>query len=57
MRRVSKKHNHSIKLKAKVRARGVRGQQWYPEARAQILRKKTRTQSSWNLHIAEAHPA
>ena len=83
-RRVSKKHNHSIKIKAKgerffsgiditgenllgapcstrnlakggrspVRARGSRSQQWYAESRAQMLRKKCRTQSLWNLHLA-----
>ena len=41
-----------IKIKAKVRARGARSQHWYPESRVQILRKKTRTQSLWNLHLA-----
>ena len=81
-RRVSKKHNHSIKIKAKgaccffsgtavvggdsvrgaaivkgeeqspVRARGSRYQQWYAESRVQMLRKKCRTQSLWNLHLA-----
>ena len=51
-RRVSKKHNHSIKIKAKVRSRGTRSQQWYPESRVQILRKKCRTQSLFNLHLA-----
>ena len=51
-RRVSKKHNHAIKIKAKVRARGTRSQHWYPESRVQILRKKCRTQSLWNLHLA-----
>ena len=82
-RRVSKKHNHSIKIKAKgerfalastlrgdlpgrhalrgtmkeggrspVRARGSRSQQWYAENRVQMLRKKCRTQSLWNLHLA-----
>ncbi len=51
-RRVSKKHNHSIKIKAKVRPRGQRSGQWYPEARVQILRKKARTQSLFNLHLA-----
>ena len=52
VRRVSKKHNHSIKIKAKVRARGTRGQNWYNENRVQLLRKKCRTQSLWNLHLA-----
>ena len=51
-RRVSKKHNHSIKIKAKVRSRGTRGQNWYSESRVQFIRKKARTQSLWNLHLA-----
>ena len=41
-----------IKSKAKVRARETRSQHWYPESRVQILRKKCRTQSLWNLHLA-----
>ena len=49
---MSKKHNHSIKIKAKVRARGTRSQNWYSETRAQFVRKKARTQSLWNLHLA-----
>ena len=40
------------RIKAKVRARGSRSQQWYAESRAQMLRKKCRTQSLWNLHLA-----
>ena len=47
-----KKHNHSLKIKAKVRARGVRSQQWYSEQRVQYLRKKVRAQNLWNLHLA-----
>ena len=35
-----------------VRARGSRSQQWYAESRVQMLRKKCRTQSLWNLHLA-----
>ena len=35
-----------------MRARGSRSQQWYAESRAQMLRKKCRTQSLWNLHLA-----
>ena len=52
VRKLSKKSNHSIKIKAKVRARGTRSQQWYAESRVQMLRKKCRTQSLWNLHLA-----
>ena len=54
VRRVSKKHNHSIKIKACVRPRGVRSLQWYPAQRVAHLRKKCRTQSLWNLHLAGA---
>ena len=52
VRRVSKKHNHSIRIKAKIRARGTRGQNWYPESRVQLVRKKCRTQSLFTLHLA-----
>ena len=30
LRRISKVHNHSLKVKARVRARGTRGQNWSP---------------------------
>ena len=52
VRRIAKKHNHSLKIKAKVRNRGVRSQQWYSEERVQYLRKKCRAQNLWNLHLA-----
>ena len=38
-----------IKIKAKVRPRGTRSGQWYPEDRVQKLRQKCRTQMLWNL--------
>ena len=58
VRRVAKKHNHSIKIKGKVRARGVRSQQWYSEQKVQYLRKKCRAQNLWNLHLAgDWHPS
>ena len=52
MRRVGKKHNHSIKIKAKVRARGSRSHNWHSEQRVQFIKKKARAQSLWNLHLA-----
>ena len=52
VRRIAKVHNHSIKIKGKVRARGVRSQQWYSDQRVAYLRKKCRAQSLWNLHLA-----
>ena len=52
VRRISKKHNHSMKIRACVRPKGVRSGQWYAEDRVAYLRKKCRTQSLWNLHLA-----
>jgi hypothetical protein len=58
VRRVSKLHNHSIKIKGRVRARGARGKDWFSERRAEQARKKSRTQALWNLHLSgDWHPA
>ena len=54
-RRISKSHNHTVKIKAKVRARGQRGQNWYSDRRVSFLRSKCRTQNSWLLHLASDH--
>ena len=51
-RRIARKHNHSVKIKAKVRPRGTRSGSWYPDNRVQMMRKRCRTQSLWNLHLA-----
>ena len=51
VRRISKKHNHSVKIKAKVRSRGTR-HNWYAENRLNYIRKKARAQSPWALHLA-----
>ena len=40
------------RIKAKVRARGARNYHWYNESRVQMLRRKCRTQSLFNLHLA-----
>jgi hypothetical protein len=57
VRRLAKTKNHTLKVKAKVRARGVRGQHWYNERRTQLARKKSKTQALWNLHLAgDWHP-
>ena len=40
------------RIKGKVRPRGSRGGQWYNESKVQVLRKKCRAQSLWNLHLA-----
>jgi hypothetical protein len=52
VRRVAKVHNHVLKIKARVRARGSRGAQWYGERRADCIRRKVRTQALWNLLLA-----
>ena len=44
--------NHNLRIKARVRARGSRGQNWYSETRSQFVKKKARTQSLWMLHLA-----
>ncbi len=46
VRRIAKKTSHTIKIRAKVRARGSR-QSW-----AHFIRKKARTQSLWTLQLA-----
>ena len=51
-RRVSRSHNHAVKIKAKVRARGTRGQNWYGDKRVSFIRSKVRTQNAWLLHLA-----
>ena len=52
VRRISKTHNHTIKIKACVRPKGTKSGQWYTEDRIAYLRKKCRTQALWNLHLA-----
>ena len=52
VRRIGKVHNHFLKIRGRVRARGARGQQWFSEARTAHLRRKARCQSAWNLHLA-----
>ena len=51
VRRISKKHNHSVTVKAKDRSRGAR-HNWYADNRLNYIRKKARTQSLWTLHLA-----
>jgi hypothetical protein len=52
VRRIGRVHNHFLKIRGRVRARGARGQQWFSEARTAQLRRKARCQSAWNLHLA-----
>ena len=57
VRRVGKKHNHSITVKGKCRPKGARGQ-FFAETKAQYLRRKGRTQSLFNLLLAgDFHPS
>ena len=56
-RRVSRRHNHSLKIKGMVRARGTRSHQWYPDSRVNFIRRMCRTQSLFQLHLAGTHSA
>ena len=51
VRRVAKKHNHTLKVKGKCRPKGARGQ-FYSDSKVQYLRKRARTQALFNLHLA-----
>ena len=52
VRRIGRVHNHFLKIRARVRARGARGQNWLSEARTEQLRRQARTQALWNLTLA-----
>ena len=52
VKRISAVANHTLKIKARLRAKGARGNNWYNEARTEFVRKKARTQSLFNLHLA-----
>ncbi len=52
MKRVGKTHNHTLKIKARVRARGQRGSGFYGEKRVAYLRRKCRTQNLWVLQLS-----
>ena len=45
----------SCEVKARVRARGTRGQNWYGEKKVNFIRSRVRTQNSWLLHLAGDH--
>ena len=58
MKRIASDANHFLKIKARVRARGARGANWYSESRSKSIKKKARTQSLWNLTpAADFHEA
>jgi len=52
VKRLSKTRNHALKIKARMRARGARGANWYNDRKSEFIRKKARTQSLWVLHLA-----
>ena len=52
VRRVAKTHKHTLKVKALVRSQGARGNTWFSESKTQQARRRSRTQSLWNLHMA-----
>ena len=51
VRRVAKRHNHTLKVKGKCRPKGARGQ-FYSDSKVQHLRKRARTQALFNLLLA-----
>jgi hypothetical protein len=58
VRRVAASSNHHIKLKARVRARGQRGANWYGESRVKYIRQRCRAMNLWNLQLAgDWHPS
>ena len=52
VKRIASVANHTLKIKARVRARGARGQNWYSDRRSEFIKKKARTQALWMLHLA-----
>ena len=52
VKRVSSECGHRLKVKARVRAKGTRGANWYGESRVAFLRKRCRTQMLWNITLA-----
>ena len=52
MRKIAKTHNHSMKVRGMVRARGQRGNNWYSEKKIDHIRRKVRTQNLWQLHLS-----
>ena len=58
VRRIGRTHNHTLKIKARVRAKGQRGSNWYGEKRVEYLRRKCRTSNLWLLQLSgDFHPS
>ena len=52
VRQLARTRNHTVRIKARVRARGVTGQQYFNERRTELCRAKARTQQIWSLQLA-----
>ena len=52
VKRVAKHHNHSLKIKARIRAKGAQGQNWFNQRKSDWARGRARTQNLWILHVA-----
>ncbi len=50
LRRIAKNHAHSLKIRAKVKAKG--SEAFFGQRRTNWVRSKARTQSLWSLHLA-----
>ena len=58
VRRIGRTHNHTLKIKARVRAKGQRGSNWYGEKRVEYLRRRCRTSNLWLLQLSgDFHPS
>jgi len=57
VRRLANTRKHTLKVKGRVRSRGARGNAWFSDARTEFIRRTSRTQALWNLHLAgDWHP-
>ena len=52
VRQLARTRNHNVRVKARVRARGVTGHQYFNERRTELCRAKARTQQVWSLQLA-----
>ena len=52
VKRIGEKHAHTLKVKARVRAKGQRGTGYYNQTMVNYLRKKSRTQMLWTLTLS-----
>ena len=52
VRQLARTRNHTMHVKARVRARGVTGHQYFNDRRTELCRAKARTQQIWSLQLA-----